>query len=339
MAKNAGKGTLILKSPVYVIGRGNCVGKKEGKGPLGKLFDRVETDEYFGETSFELSEMKFQQTALQNALMRCNLQLSDLDVLGAGDLLNQCVASGYSVRESGVPFIGLYGACSTMALSTLNAALSLSAGLAEYAGAMTSSHFCSAERQFRYPLEYGGQRPPSAQWTVTGAAALILSSVRASNIRVSALQVGKVVDYGITDINNMGAAMAPAAADTIMSFFKNTDTRPEDYDAIMTGDLGHIGGSILEELLKQEGYDMGDRYNDCGKIIYSADQDVHAGGSGCGCSGCVLTAYLLPKLESGEMNKLLFVATGALMSPLTVQQKQSIPGVAHLICFEREGNK
>lgn len=330
------KGTFLPTKPVYVIARGNCVGKKEGEGPLGKEFDRVEKDEYFGEDSFEKAEMKLQQTALQNALMRCNMEMKDLDLLGAGDLLNQCVASGYSVRESGVPFVGLYGACSTMALSTLNATLYLCAGLAETAGAMTSSHFCSAERQFRYPLEYGGQRPPSAQWTVTGAGALILSSRRVAPVRIKGLQVGRVVDYGITDINNMGAAMAPAAADTLRSFFENTDTRPEDYDAVVTGDLGQIGGNILQEMLLQEGYDLGERYEDCGRLIFSAEQDAHAGGSGCGCSASVLTAHFLPRLESGEMKNLLFVATGALMSPLTVQQKESIPGVAHLVHFARE---
>ena len=339
MQVQAGKGTLILKTPVYVIGRGNCVGKKEGEGPLAEQFDRVENDEYFGQESFEKAEMKLQQTALQNALMRCNMEMKELDVLGAGDLLNQCVASGYSVRESGVPFIGLYGACSTMALSTLNVTLCLCSGLAENAAAMTSSHFCSAERQFRYPLEYGGQRPPAAQWTVTGAGALILSTKRTSCVQVRGLQVGRVVDYGINDINNMGAAMAPAAADTLQCFFKNTDTRPEDYDAIITGDLGQIGSDILKEMLLQEGYDMGERYNDCGKMIFSKEQDVHAGGSGCGCSGAVLTAHLLPQLESGQWQRLLFVATGALMSPLTVQQKETIPGVAHLIFFERNNQE
>jgi len=330
------KGTFLPPKPVYVIGRGNCVGKKEGEGPLGEEFDRVEKDEYFGEDSFEKAEMKLQQTALQNALMRCNMEMKDLDLLGAGDLLNQCVASGYSVRESGVPFAGLYGACSTMALSALTATLYLCAGAAETAGAMTSSHFCSAERQFRYPLEYGGQRPPSAQWTVTGAGALILSTRRFAPVRIKGLQVGRVVDYGITDINNMGAAMAPAAADTLRSFFENTATRPEDYDAIVTGDLGHIGGNILREMLSQEGYELGERYEDCGKLIFSKEQDAHAGGSGCGCSASVLTAHFLPKLESGEIKSLLFAATGALMSPLTVQQKETIPGVAHLVHFARE---
>ena len=333
------KGTFLPRQSVNVIGRGNCVGKKEGEGPLGKEFDRVEADEYLGEDSFEKAEMKLQRTALQNALMRCNMEMKDIDVLGAGDLLNQCVASGYGARESGVPFMGLYGACSTMALSIVNATLCLCAGIAKTAAAMTSSHFCSAERQFRYPLEYGGQRPPSAQWTVTGAGALVLSSERPAAVRVRGLQVGRVVDYGITDINNMGAAMAPAAADTLHRFFENTGTRPEDFDVIVTGDLGQIGGNILQELLLQEGYDLKDRFADCGRLIFSQEQDAHAGGSGCGCSAAVLTAHWLPRLESGEIGRLLFAATGALMSPLTVQQKESIPSVAHLVLFEREEGK
>lgn len=339
MERQKGKGTLQLTTPVYVIGRGNCVGKTEGEGPLRNEFDQVVEDEYFGQESFEKAETVFQKTALENALTKAGLTMEDIDVLGAGDLLNQCVASGYSVRESGMPFIGLYGACSTMALSTVIATLSLCAGAAQYAAAMTSSHFCSAERQFRYPLEYGGQRPPAAQRTVTGSGALILSTLQKSPIRVRALQIGQVTDYGVTDINNMGGAMAPAAMTTLRDFFRNTGTRPEDYDLIVTGDLGKIGGSILEDMMAQEGYPMGDRYNDCGKMIFAEEQDAHAGGSGCGCSASVLTAHLLPMLERGEINRLLFMATGALMSPLTVQQKESIPGVAHLVFFEREEAK
>ena len=332
-------GTLLLNKPVYVIGWGNCVGKKEGEGPLGEFFDQVEKDEYCGEDSFEKAEMKLQKSAFAHAQMRAGVQNGEVDVLGAGDLLNQCIASAYSAEQAGVPYIGLYGACSTMALSAINAVLCIRSGLAKIAAAVTGSHFCSAERQFRYPLEYGGQRPPSAQWTVTGAGALILSAEREASVAVRGLQVGKVVDYGISDLNNMGAAMAPAAADTLNAYFRNTATVPADYDAVVTGDLGHIGGSILEDMMKQDGLDVSAVYNDCGKMIYSKAQDVHAGGSGCGCSASVLTAYLLPKLERGEWKRLLFIATGALMSPLAVQQKQSIPSVAHLICFEREGNK
>lgn len=330
------KGLLLLESPVYVIGRGNCVGQKEGQGPLGEFFDQVEKDEYCGEDSFEKAETKLQQAALTNARLRCHKENGDIDVIGAGDLLNQCIASAYGAAAVGAPYIGLYGACSTMALSTINAVLCLVSGLAQTVAAVTGSHFCSAERQFRYPLEYGGQRPPSAQWTVTGAGALILSSKEPSDVTIRGLQVGKVVDYGISDLNNMGAAMAPAAADTLSAFFSGSGKSPADYDAIVTGDLGHIGGNILEDIMKQNGYDISDKYNDCGKMIYSKDQDAHAGGSGCGCSASVLTGYLLPKLERGEIHNLLFMATGALMSPLSVQQKQSIPAVAHLVEFVRE---
>ncbi len=327
---------MILQTPVYVIGRGNCVGKAEKEGPMGHLFDHVTMDAYFGEKSFEKAETALQKTALDQAIKRAGVQAKDIGLLGAGDLLNQCVASGYSVRESGMPFVGLYGACSTMALSTALASMCLCAGMGEHAAAMTSSHFCSAERQFRYPLEYGGQRPPSAQRTVTAGAALILSRQKKSALRVRAMQLGQVTDGGITDINNMGAAMAPAAMTTLREYFRNTRTRPENYDAIITGDLGNIGAEILQELMAGEGYELGARYNDCGKMIYSEAQDVHAGGSGCGCSGAVLTAHLLPAMERGELRRLLFMATGALMSPLTVQQKESIPAVAHLIFFERE---
>ncbi|MBQ6946891.1 MAG: stage V sporulation protein AD [Clostridia bacterium] len=330
------RGTLVFEKAIYVIGRGNCVGKTEGEGPLGNAFDRVERDEYCGEESFEKAETKLQKIALDNALSKAGVPMADLGVLAAGDLLNQCVASAYNVRESGVPFIGLYGACSTMALSTAVSAIALSVGLAEYGGAVTSSHFCSAERQFRYPLEYGGGRPPSAQRTVTGAGALILTTVRSGAIRVRAVQIGQVTDYGVTDINNMGGAMAPAAMTTLRDYFKNTRTHPKDYDLIATGDLGTVGSEMLSDLMKQEGYDLTGRHLDCGKLIFDKAQDAHAGGSGCGCSASVLTAHLLPKLERGEIRRLLFVATGALMSPLTVQQKESIPGVAHLVFFERE---
>ncbi len=336
MEIKAGRSTLLLRRPVYVVGRGNCVGRKEGEGPLRAWFDRIEADEYVGEKSFEKAESKLQRAALENAMERGGLDSETMDILGAGDLLNQCVASGYAARESGIPFVGLYGACSTMALSIIHACLCLCTGLSEYAAALTGSHFCSAERQFRYPLEYGGQRPPSAQRTVTGAGAVILSTQKTSTVRVKGFTVGKVVDFGITDINHMGAAMAPAAADTLATFFENTDTRPDDYDVIVSGDLGKYGGAILKDMMKDRGYDISAKHKDCGNMIFSPEQDAHAGGSGCGCSATVLTAYFLAKMERGDIKRMLFMATGALMSPLTIQQKESIPSVAHLVCFERE---
>ncbi len=328
--------TIILPRPVYAVGWGNCVGKTEGQGPLGHLFDRVTEDDYFGRDSFEQAEQRLQQSALEQALVRAAIPAEQLQLLCAGDLLNQCVASAYNARRCAVPYIGLYGACSTMALSTAVASMALCAGAGEWAAAVTSSHFCTAERQFRYPLEYGAQRPPAAQRTVTGAGALILSSCRRSSVRVRAVQLGQVVDFGIQDINNMGAAMAPAAMTTLCDFFCATNSDAGDYDRIVTGDLGRIGGEILQELTARKGYPLGENYTDCGQMIFAPEQDAHAGGSGCGCSAAVLTARLLPALAAGEWQRLLFMATGALMSPLTVQQKDSIPAVAHLILFERE---
>lgn len=321
-----------LEKAVYVTGYGNCVGKTEGEGPLGDKFDTVIDDGYFAEASFEKAEVKLHKRALERALERARITVNDLDIIGAGDLLNQCVASAYAVRESNVPFVGLYGACSTMALSLGMCSMALESGFARRGAAVTSSHFGSAERQFRYPLEYGGQRPPSAQRTVTGAGAVILSTCESADIRISAVRFGRVVDFGITDINNMGGAMAPAAADTLLNYLAHG----RDADLIATGDLASIGSEILYDLMAQEGVDIRSKHVDCGKMIFDADaQDVHAGGSGCGCSAAVLTAELLPRLERGEINSMLFVATGALMSPLTVQQKESIPGIAHLIRFER----
>ena len=337
MGEKIGVNTLRLNADIRVAGHGNCVGKFEHEGNLSGRFDEVVEDEYYGEKTFELAETKFQKTALSIAANHAGLNVEKLDVLTAGDLLNQCIASGYSVRNNGVPFIGLYGACSTMALSTATACLSIESGFAHTAGAMTSSHFCSAERQFRNPLEYGGQRPPSAQRTVTGAAALILSDALGGAVRVKHITLGRVVDFDITDINNMGGAMAPAAVDTLAGFFTDTQTAPADYDLIVTGDLGFFGRDILRDMMAQRGLEMGAQYNDCGMMIFDNEkQDTHAGGSGCGCSGTVLTSYILPEMEAGNLKNVLFCATGALMSPTSIMQNQSIPGVAHLIHFVKE---
>lgn len=337
MGKKIGVGTLALSRKIFVAGHGNCVGKFEEDGRLAGRFDNVITDEYYGEKTFELAEMKFQKTALASAAAHAGVAVKKLEALAAGDLLNQCIASGYSVRNNGVPFIGLYGACSTMALSILTAGLVIESGFADIAGAMTSSHFCSAERQFRNPLEYGGQRPPSAQRTVTGAAAVILSAQKNDGVRIKEVTPGRVVDFDITDINNMGGAMAPAAVDTLSAYFTDTATTPDQYDLIVTGDLGYFGREILRDMMAQRGLAMGDQYNDCGMMIYDNErQDTHAGGSGCGCSGTVLTAYILPEMEKGNLKNVLFCATGALMSPTSVMQNQSIPGVAHLIHLVKE---
>lgn len=264
------------------------------------------------------------------------LKITDLDLIASGDLLNQCISSSYSVRDNDVPFIGLFGACSTMALSTIVASLSVECGYSRYAAGVTSSHFCSAERQFRQPLEYGGQRTPSAQRTVTAGAAVIVGGEKGS-ISVNRITLGSVIDFLVTDANNMGAAMAPAAADTLSHYFEDTSTVPDDYDMILSGDLGSVGASILKDMLKEKGFELKNNYNDCGLMIFDNEkQDTHAGGSGCGCSGAVLTGYVLPKLASRELKNVLFMSTGALMSPTASQQGESIPAVAHLVNFVAE---
>ena len=337
MATKRGKYSFSFDKGIYITGWGNVVGVKEQQGPLGSLFDSVEQDFYCGKKTLEQAEVHLQQRALENALRRAGLQREQLDLVGAGDLLNQCISSAYSFRDTGLPYIGLYGACSTMALSTLIAALSIEAGLSRSAAALTSSHFGTAERQYRFPLEYGGQRTPSAQHTVTGAGAVILGDQK-SPIRLEGGAFGAIWDPGVTDANNMGGAMAPAALRLILDYLDETHTRPQDYDMILTGDLGAIGAEIVIELAHQyKDLDLQDRYQDCGLLIYDRKaQDMHAGGSGCGCSASVLTAYVLPKLQKGQWKNLLFLSTGALMSPLSVMQGESIPAIAHLIHLKGE---
>ncbi len=252
-------------------------------------------------------------------------------MLFAGDLLNQCTGSAYGLRELGIPFMGLYGACSTMAESLCAAGLFVEEGLAGRALAVTSSHFCSAERQFRFPLEYGGQRPPTAQWTATASGAVVVEKTGKPPF-IRGISIGKMVDLGITDANNMGAAMAPAAAETIRTFLEESKTRPEDYDRILTGDLGKVGSQLLAELLERDGVSLAGRHDDCGLLLFDPErQDVHAGGSGCGCSAAVLCGSILPELAEGLYGDVLFAATGALMSPTAVQQGESIPGICHLL--------
>jgi len=336
MGKKIGERTLEFEKDIRVIGFGNVVGKFEGEGPMSDCFDIIVNDEYFGEKTYEKAETKLQKTALNGALEKANLKINELDMIASGDLLNQCISSSYSVRDSDVPFIGLFGACSTMALSTIVASMSVESGYSERAAGITSSHFCSAERQFRQPLEYGGQRTPSAQRTVTAGASVIVGN-GAGKVKVSKFTLGSVIDYLITDANNMGAAMAPAAADTLVNFFNDTSTKPCDYDLILSGDLGAVGSSILKDIIKEKGFTLGDEYNDCGLMIFDNEkQDTHAGGSGCGCSGAILTGYVLPSIESGKLKNVLFMSTGALMSPTASMQGESIPSVAHLINFTGE---
>ncbi len=336
MSKKLGRSTILTENKPSIIAYASVVGKKEGDGPLGAYFDVIHEDTTLGELTWEKSESRIQKDTLNLCLQKAGLSTMDLDLLIAGDLLNQCISSTYGLREMDVPFYGVYGACSTMAESLGLAALLVDNGPFNYISAVTSSHFCSAERQFRLPLEYGGQRTPSNQWTVTGGGALIVGKNEKSPF-IKAVSIGRIKDLGIKDANNMGAAMAPAAAQTIKTFFEDTNTSAEDYELIVTGDLGHVGTTLLYEILLRDNINIASRHNDCGKLIFDKNsQDVHSGGSGCGCSASVLCSYLLKNMEQGNIKNMLFVATGALMSTTSVQQGESIPGIAHLVHITSE---
>lgn len=335
MAKRLGRQTLRLEQPPVVLSYAAVGGKKEGEGPLKRGFDFLSEDSYFGEASWEKAESRMLKQCFQLACNKGDLPSASLDYVFAGDLLNQCVSSAFAMKDSALPYFGLYGACSTMAEGLSLAALLLDGGAAERCCALTGSHFCSAERQYRFPLEYGGQRTPTSQWTVTGAGAVILGRGGAG-IRLTHVTTGRIVDAGVADATHMGGAMAPAALDTLTAHFRETGRGPEDYDAIFTGDLGALGHDILEDLLHRQGFDLGVRYMDCGVLIYDRTaQDVDAGGSGCGCCASVLGAQILPGMEKGLWNRVLFAATGALMSPTSSQQGESIPGICHAVALER----
>ena len=332
-SKKQGRQTAVLACPPAAAGFASVVGKKEGDGPLADTFDLVSGDDTFGEKSWEKAESAMQKLALARALDKAGLTASRLDCLLAGDLLNQCIGTGFAVRGQDVPFFGLYGACSTMAEGLALAALLLDGGFGDYAAAMTSSHFCSAERQYRTPLEYGGQRTPTAQWTVTGAGCVILAR-EGDGPRVTHVTAGKIVDKGIRDASNMGAAMAPAAYETIRAHFQDTGRKPSDYDLILTGDLGSLGLEILGDLFHRDGVELAN-LADCGVLIYDAGaQDVHCGGSGCGCSAAVLSGMVLNGMRQGRWKRLLFCGTGALLSPTSTQQGESIPAVCHAVALE-----
>ena len=329
----------ILCTHACILSAATVVGRKEHSGPLGPHFDYHGGDDRFGQDTWEKAESEMQRMALAAALDRAGLRQEQVDMLFAGDLLNQCTGSSYGLLSYDIPYFGLYGACSTSAEGLILAASMISGGMARVAAAVTSSHNAAAERQFRTPLEYGGQRPPTGQWTVTGAGAFLLGQPALAGgrglARITRALPGIVVDMGICDANNMGAAMAPAAAGTLTRYFAESDTHPTDYDLIVTGDLGWEGSRILCDLLQAEGIFISDRHSDCGKMIFSRNtQDTHSGGSGCGCAAAVLGGYLLPKLQKRELTRILFLATGAMMSPDSVKQGQSIPGVAHLVCLE-----
>ena len=333
--KRIGKQTLLLPSAPSIVGYASVVGQKEGEGPLKDCFDLISEDSYFGEQTWEKAESHMLRQCFELACAKAQLPPSALDAVFSGDLLNQCISSAFAMKDSKLPYLGLYGACSTMAESLGLAALLIDGGYAGTAAAVTGSHFCSAERQYRFPLEYGGQRPPTAQWTVTGAGAVLLGK-EGKGPRVTAVTFGSIVDAGIKDANAMGSAMAPAAYETLKAHFADTGRSPKDYDAIFTGDLGALGHDILEDLLQNQGFELGVRYMDCGVLIYDRSaQDVGAGGSGCGCCASVLGAQILPGMEKGLWSRVLFAATGALMSPTSSQQGESIPGICHAVALER----
>ncbi|MBS4534268.1 stage V sporulation protein AD [Clostridium sp. D2Q-14] len=329
--KKMGNQTVKFSNPPSIISTASIVGPKEGEGPLKDYFDIVLEDDLYGESTWEKSESKLQKKSVNNALNKASLSLSEIDYIFGGDLLNQIIASGYSARDLQIPFFGLYGACSTMAESLSLGAMIVDGGYADKVVCVTSSHFSSAERQYRFPLELGNQRSLSAQWTVTGAGASILSS-NGNGPYITHVTTGKIIDPGIKDVFNMGAAMAPAAVDTIITHFNDTGFAIDDYDYIVTGDLAAIGKDILLDMTKEEGLDLTEKYKDCGLEIFDNEkQDTHAGGSGCGCSATVFNGYLYNLLINRKINRILLVATGALHSPTSTQQGESIPGIAHAV--------
>ncbi len=339
MCAKISRGVFSFDSYPSIKAFASVVGKKESEGPLGKYFDICSEDSYFGEDTWEKAESRMQKTAIQTVLQKAEIDASEIDCMYAGDLINQCTGSTYGIRDFNIPFFGIFGACSTMAEGLLMAAMAIDAGYADHTLNSTSSHFSTAEKQFRFPLSYGGQRTPSAQWTCTASGAVILSS-EGSAPYVSGGAVGVIADFGITDANNMGAAMAPAAASTIQRYLKATNSSPGDYDAIITGDLGIVGSQLLCDLMKKDNIDISKVHKDCGKMMFDKDeQDTHSGGSGCGCSASILCGYFLRKLREGEINNILFAATGALMSPMLVQQGETIPSISHLVHITSEKKK
>lgn len=332
--KKLGKQTIKFENPPKIIATYSIVGPKEGQGPLKDYFDEILTDDLCGKDSFEKAESEIMYSAITNAIKKANLKEEDIEYLFAGDLLNQLTSSSFTARQLNIPFFGLYGACSTMTESLSLAAMAMDGGYADYVIASTSSHFSSAERQFRFPLEYGSQRNPAAQWTVTGSGAMVLG--RNGNYpEVTYVTTGVVKDYGIKDANNMGAAMAPAAVDTLVNHFKDTGRNPDYYDAIATGDLAKVGKEITTKLLKEYGYDISKNFFDCGDMIFDdEEQNTSSGGSGCGCSAVVASGYFYKKLMKREIKSLLLISTGALMSPTSTMQGESIPGIAHAVSIE-----
>lgn len=325
--------TIILKKQPRIIGSYTIVGPKEGNGNFGPYFDYVMKDDCFGEKTYEKAERKMLESAVTGVIEKAKLSVKDIDIMIAGDLLNQIVSSSYAARAFQFPFLGVYGACSTMAESVAVGSVLVDGGYFDNVVCCTGSHFSTAERQYRFPLELGNQRPPTSQWTVTGAGSCILS-LKGEGPRVTMVTFGKVIDWGINDVNNMGAAMAPAVRDTMLRHFKNTKTSPDDYDLLVTGDLGKLGSEILIDLMEDEGITLGANYCDCGQMYFKREQKTLCGASGAGCCATVFNSYLMAKMREGQYKKILFLPTGALLSATSTQQGETIPGVCHAIVIE-----
>ncbi len=334
MVNRKGDYTIVFPDPPIWRAGYAVVGPKEGRGPIAKYFDYILKTDSFNEKTYELAERRIMEQAISGATAKAGLISTDIDVLIAGDLLNQIISASFSARQFGTGFLGMFGACSTMTESLIVGSCLVSGGFAGSVACATSSHFSTAERQFRYPLELGCQRPPTAQWTVTGSGCSILSKGGKGHKIVMAT-IGRVVDYGINDMNNMGAAMAPAAADTLCKLFKDTNTQPKDYDLIVTGDLGKLGGELLIDLLEQKGYKVDQNYFDCGQAVFSNTQKAFMGGSGCGCSATVMNSYVFAKLTDGSYKKVILMSTGALLSTTSSFQGETIPGIAHAVVVEK----
>ncbi|HWS29178.1 MAG TPA: stage V sporulation protein AD [Clostridia bacterium] len=341
MYKRVGEQTVLFELPPRLISSAAIVGDVEGKGPLGEYFDLILEDDTWGEKSWEKAERKMFEASVRMALEKVKLSAQDLDCLLGGDLLNQIITANYAARELNIPFLGLYGACSTMAQSLLIGAMMIDGGFAKRVACTATSHFSTAERQYRFPLEMGSTTPPTAQRTVTGAGTSILCEANSAetavfkSVRVMGGTIGRVVDFGISDTFNMGAAMAPAARDTFLMSLKDTGRTLDDYDLIITGDLGKFGSEMFVELCSQSGVKVGEKHFDCGNAVFSTEIKEGCGGSGCGCSAVVLNAYLTGRMEAGDLKRVFFMATGALMSPTSGMQSDSIPGIAHGVILER----
>ena len=333
--KHIGKQTVKLENPPCIIGAYSSVGVLEGQGPLSKYFDTIYDDDMLGEKTWEKAESRLVSDTIKGALNNSSKAPSDIQYIFSGDLLNQCVGSAFGIKDFDIPYFGLFGACSTMGESMSLAAMTIDGGFADYCIAATESHFCTAERQFRFPLEYGGVRTPTSQWTVTGSGAVVISSENGDYPKITHITTGRIVDMGVVDANNMGAAMAPAAADAIYQHFEDTGKKTDYYDYIVTGDLGAVGSSILIDFLKIKNLDITSNYSDCGMMIFdNMEQDTKSGGSGCGCSGSVFCGYYYKQLMKKHFRKILFVPTGALMSTTTAQQGDPILGIAHCLSIE-----